>query len=125
MGLGILLHEQGRLPQAREHYDAALAVAREVEDRRGEAIALSRLGLLLVDLGQREEARAHYDFALVQARQGRYRRLEGVNTGGIGDLLARDGKVQEGLVSLRSGEEILREVRDREELGKLLCIRGK
>lgn len=125
LGLGILLHEQGCLPQAREHYDAALAVAREVEDRRSEAITLSRLGLLLVDLGQREEARAHYDFALVQARQGRYRRLEGVILGGIGDLLARDGKVQEGLVSLRSGEEILREVRDREELGKLLCIRGK
>jgi tetratricopeptide (TPR) repeat protein len=87
-------------------------------------MVLSQLGQLLVERGQLPEARAHYDRALEKARQGGYRRLEGAVLGGIGGVLAREGRTREALDSVRAGETILREVLGREELGKLLCVRG-
>jgi len=123
--LGILRHGQGRLSEARADYEAALVIAREVGDRRSGGIALSRLGLISVEQGKLAEARTRYELALDDARQGGYRRLEGVVLGGLGALLVKEGKLAEGLASLRAGEGLLREVDDREELAKLLCIRGE
>ena len=113
------------MKEAQENYDAALAIAREVGDRRGEGIVLSRLGLLHAEQGDPEEARRCFDLALSRAREAGYRRLEGVVLGSLGGLLARGGRVDEGLATVRAGEAILREIADREELCKLLCVRGK
>jgi predicted ATPase/class 3 adenylate cyclase len=123
--LGILRHGQARLQEARDDYDAALAIAREVGDRRGEGIVLSRLGLLHAEQGRPEEARRCFDRALSDAREAGYRRLEGVVLGGLGGLLAQSGCMDEGLARVRAGEAILREIADREELSKLLCVRGR
>jgi predicted ATPase/class 3 adenylate cyclase/Tfp pilus assembly protein PilF len=122
--LGILRHGQGRIEEAGADYEAALAISRGLSDRRGEGIALSRLGRLHCEQGRLDEAGSCYDLALAHARAAGYRRLEGVVLGGFGELLARRGRPEEGLVEIRAGEALLREIGDREELARLLCGRG-
>ena len=121
---GILWHSEGRRAEARRDYDAALALARDVNDPRSEGIALSRLGQLGFDEGRPQEARTLYELALAIARKAGYRRLEGVVLGGMAPLLLREGRASEAIASVRAGEEVLREVGDREELCKLVCVRG-
>ena len=97
---------------------ASLAIA------AARASCSSRLGQLYVEQEKLDEARACYDLALSHAREAGYRRLEGVVLGGMGGLLLRQARRDEALERVRAGEAILREVADREELSKLLCVRG-
>jgi ATP/maltotriose-dependent transcriptional regulator MalT len=43
----------------------------------------------------------------------------------MGSLLMREGRAEEAIASVRTAEAILREIADREELCKLLCVRGR
>jgi len=121
----VLHHDHGRSDEAGTEYSAALAIAREVGDRRGEGIALSKLGGLHAQ-GQRPlEAGRLYEEALVLARERGDRRIEGVALSGLADLRLRTGCVGEAIEILRGAEALLRELSDRQALAPLLCIRGR
>lgn len=60
---------QGDYGRATEYYAQALAIARELGERRSESIALGNLGLVALGRQDYERAREHYTQALVMARQ--------------------------------------------------------
>jgi predicted ATPase/tetratricopeptide (TPR) repeat protein len=72
-----LLRATGRLADAREDLEGALALARRAADRVLEARALANLGTLAVDVGELDEARRRYDEALALLRAAGDRRIEG------------------------------------------------
>jgi tetratricopeptide (TPR) repeat protein len=120
-----LHRNQGQLPEAQKHFETALAIARDVGDRRVEGAILYNLGLVHQELGAIAEARRHYEAALANAREVHYPTAQGVVFGSLGDILAKEGRFEEARELLKSGECTLREAGDRFELAKLLCIRGR
>ena len=97
--------EKGRLAEAREHYERAGALSREIGFRLGEAIATANLGNLFMNLGRYAEAVEHcrraidlgdrylpqkpenkYRGTVPLGRQGLDSRLRGNDESGEGDL---------------------------------------
>jgi len=64
-GLGFAYLRQGDHEPAESHFDAALAIFREIEDRQGEANALTNLGTTRLRQARHDEALARHE----QARQ--------------------------------------------------------
>jgi SagB-type dehydrogenase family enzyme len=64
--LGDALRGLGRYDQAERAYRAALAIAKEVRDRRAEGIEQGRLGALALARGEHDEALTRYHAALSQ-----------------------------------------------------------
>ncbi len=92
---GWLLHMAGRHTEALEHYEQALAIAREVGDRRGEGITLGNLAPLHRAQGRLPEATEHYKRALAIAREVGDRRSEGVTLGNLFWLGYEQGRIPE------------------------------
>jgi tetratricopeptide (TPR) repeat protein len=72
--------------RAIEHYQQALAISREIGDRRGEGNRLGNLGLAYADLGQVERAIEHYQQALTISREIGDRRAEAFRCWNLGLL---------------------------------------
>ncbi len=105
-------------------YQAALAIAREVGNRRREGVVLGFLGALEREQGRLDEARDHYDQALAIHRAVGNRRYEGAVLAHLGDLLAQCGQRDQARALLAVGEAHLRELGENLELAALLCVRG-
>ena len=84
--LGNLHSDQGRVDQARECFEASLAIFRELGDRRGESSALNNLGNLHCDQGRMDETLECYEAALAIYRELGDRQGEGVLLGNLGQL---------------------------------------
>jgi predicted ATPase/DNA-binding winged helix-turn-helix (wHTH) protein len=59
----------GRSSEARQYLEQSVAIARDLGDRAGEALALQPLGVTCVVLGDIAAARAHLESALAMARE--------------------------------------------------------
>jgi tetratricopeptide (TPR) repeat protein len=103
---------------------AALAIAREVGNRRDEGSLLGQLGRLEHEQGRLDRARAAYDEALAIHRALGNRRYEGVVLASLGDLLVAQGRRDEARVLLADGEVLLRGLGEKLDLATLLCVRG-
>ena len=123
--IGVACRDQGRVDEARAHLEAALAIHREVGNRRDEGFVLGHLGLLHSTQGRWEDARLNLEAALCAHREVGNRRHEAAVIGGLADLQVRQGQIDEAMVMLGQGEAILRQVGDLMELANLLCIRGR
>ena len=123
--LGILHQQQGRMEEARSHYDQALAIHREVGNRRFEGLELGNLGNLHREQRRFQEAHAHYEQALAILREVGQRRFEGIVLRDLSDLFVQQGRINEARETLRAGEALQGEVDDRLEIAKLRCIRGR
>ena len=77
-------------------YEQALAIAREIGDRRGEGADLGNLGLAYADLGEPRKAIEFYEQALAIAREIGDRRGEGAWPGQPGHCLRRPGRAPQG-----------------------------
>ena len=86
--------EQGRMEGA-AHYEAALAIAREVGNRRAEGSVLGNLGVLHSEQGRMEEARAHYEQALSPFIREVGNRARGHRPRQPGHLYHEQGQVEE------------------------------
>src|SRR6185436_16031802 len=75
---GVTPQSAGRSDQGRAHVEAALALARDLGNRRLEGGVLNTLGLLHREQGRMDEARAYYDAALPVVREVGDRRVEGI-----------------------------------------------
>jgi tetratricopeptide (TPR) repeat protein len=118
--LAAALREVGRMDDACTHLDAALALAREVGDRRNECRALTRLGHVHRQQGRIDQARAQYDAALRVARAIGDRELEGNACNGLGVLLREQGAMDEARAQFDVALAVMREVGDsRDESGVL------
>ena len=86
--LGILHYSLGEARRAIEYYEQALAIAREIGDRRGEGAHLGNLGLAYAALGEVRRAIEYHEQALSVAREIGDRRMEGNHLANLG-LLAK------------------------------------
>ena len=101
--LGRLHAVQGRLAEARAHYEAALDIHRELGNRRYEAIVLNNFGLMHYNQGRMEKARAHCEAALDIHRELGNRRSEGIVLNNLGTHAPRTRAGMENARSLRGG----------------------
>ena len=123
--LGNLCRAMGQMEAAREHLESALAIYREVGNRLAEGVAIGDLGVLHSEQGCSDEARACYELALAIHREGGNRRFEGIILGRLARLFYDQGRTEEAGDTLEKSEAILRQVDDRLELARLLCLRGE
>src|SRR5579885_1581257 len=111
--LGMLEQYLGKLNEARSHYNTALPLYREVQDRLGEANTLKSLGDLERHLGRLDEARSHYNTALLFYREERDRLGEANTLKSLGDLERHLGKLDEARSHYNTALLLYREVQDR------------
>jgi tetratricopeptide (TPR) repeat protein len=92
---GVLHYRLAEYAEAMEEYTKSRAVARELGDRRGEAVAAGNQGLTLMALGRFDEARAEFEGSLEIAREIGAIRIEANTTGNLGNLLSVQGREAE------------------------------
>ena len=107
---------------AREYFEQALAIHREIGNRRVEGIMLGNLGDLLLCAGQESLAQSHFEQAIVICDE-LFPVAAGSFRGGLALLVSAQGDFDQARRLLARGEEQLRG-KYRLELGKLLCKRG-
>ena len=77
--MGMIYADLGEARKAIEYYEQALAIAREIGDRRGEGASLGNLGRAYADLGDARKAIEYYEQALAIAREIGDKRDEGTH----------------------------------------------
>jgi tetratricopeptide (TPR) repeat protein len=82
--LGTCYAQLGQISIARDHYQQALAIYREIGNREGEAIQLGNLGLCDAMLGQISTAQDHHQQALAIHREIGNRKGEATVLGNLG-----------------------------------------
>jgi tetratricopeptide (TPR) repeat protein len=97
MELGTIYSLLSEVRKAIEHYEQALAIAREIGDRRGECNALGNLGNASKDLGDARKAIEYYEQALAIAREIGDKRNEGVWLGNLGNAYAALGDARKAI----------------------------
>ena len=90
--LGAQLRREGDREQAAEKHRAALAIVRELGDRRAEALTLNNLGLALVHTGSVALAVQHFEQALVLLRALGDEEHEGQVIANLGFVRRRQGR---------------------------------
>ncbi len=118
--LASALWRAGRMEDARQYYEEALALHREVGDRlgegaalgnrRAEGIVLNSLANLYKNRGRMDEARRLYEEALALHREGGDRLDEGAVLGNLGILHFNQGRMEEAQRHYEQALAIYREV---------------
>jgi tetratricopeptide (TPR) repeat protein len=86
----------GRIQDARDQFDRAVAIARELDNFVGERVFLSSLGLAQYYLGNYSVALSHYSRALTLSQEAADRRTEGRIVGAYRGRLRESESVQPG-----------------------------
>ena len=118
--LGLAYSRLGQIKRAIEYYKGALAISREIGDRRGEGNRLGNLGNAYRNLGQIKRAIEYYEGALVIARETGNRRNEGNGIGNIGNAYCVLGQVEKAIGYYEDTLAISREIGDRGKEGTSL-----
>ena len=101
------------MQRAIEYYEQALAISREIGDRRGEGNDLGNLGTAHHGLGEVRRAIEYYEQALTVAREIGHRRNEGTWLGNLGSAYAGLGEVRRAIGTFEQALEIARGIGDR------------
>ena len=117
---GSALASSGRDAEAYVQFEASLARAREVVDRRCECRVLIRLGFLDAHAARLESAHAHFEAARVIAREIDDRTLESNAHNGLGSLDQSLGRTGEARAHFEAALALAREAGDRHMEGSLL-----
>jgi tetratricopeptide (TPR) repeat protein len=96
--------------RAIEYCKQALAISREIGDRRSEGNHLGNLGVAYRDLGQVERAIEHYQQALAISREIGDRRGEGNHLGNLGLAYHALGQVERAIEYAEAALRILEEI---------------
>jgi tetratricopeptide (TPR) repeat protein len=105
--LGAQLRRQGDHAQAAEQHRGALAIVRELGDRRAEALTLNNLALALVHTGSVSVAVEHFEQALVVFRELGDEEHEGQVIANVGVVRRRQGRDDDAKSLLREALEKL------------------
>jgi len=117
---GRALKRTGKVPEAHVKFEASLAGAREVEDRRSECRALVDLGGLDIEEGRFESARAYLEPALAIADELQDRMIQSDAYNNFGYLESCMGRPDRALARMEAALAMAREVGDRHREGMLL-----
>ena len=110
----------GQYSQALENHQQALAIAKEVGDRLGKAVAFISSGAIYQNLGQYSQALSQYQQALEVTKAIGDRTEEGRILSDIGNVLSRLRQYPQALDYYRRGLAIAQEVDDRKAEGRIL-----
>ena len=102
--LGEALSNTGQYSEARQAYEAALAIAGDLHDLRGQALAQGQLGDLSLMEGQLSDAHLRYRAALALFQQIREPSLEAASWHQLGQVLHKQRKWEEAERSLSGGD---------------------
>jgi predicted ATPase/class 3 adenylate cyclase/Tfp pilus assembly protein PilF len=120
----LALWRVGHMEEAGTGLAQALALYRELRDRRREGSVLGSLGIVHHEQGRMEEARGHYEDALAVSREVGDRRAEGSILGNLGNLDSDQGLMEEARAHYLLALDIHREVGDRGAEGTVLSNLG-
>ena len=123
--LGHSYAKLGQTQKAIEHYQQALAIARETGNRGDEGAWLGRLGGSYATLGQTQKAIEYYQQALAIARETGERGSEGSWLGNLGGSYATLGQTQKAIEHYQQALAIIRETGERGSEGVLLGNLGE
>jgi tetratricopeptide (TPR) repeat protein len=112
MRLGHVLRQRGDFAGAQANYERALAIMRQVDDRREEGIALSGLGDVLYCRRDLAGAEVNYKQSLTISQQVGTRQEEGVALFKLGQIAAVNGAHADAEEYYRQGLAVVREVHD-------------
>jgi predicted ATPase/tetratricopeptide (TPR) repeat protein len=122
--LGQVERGAGQIQEARTHYEAALAINRELGNRESEGAILGSLGNLYAGQGQGEVARSHYEAALAIHRKVGNRHQEGMTLAHLGTLHNLMGQAEEAQSHHEAALVIHREMGNRRVEGVILGYLG-
>lgn len=108
--------------QARQHYEEALPLYREVGDQRGEANCIQGLGDIALWRSDHDQARQLYDKALLLYREVGDVRGEANRIQGLGEIALRRSDHDKARQLYNNALQLYRQVED--ILGEANCIRG-
>ncbi len=91
--LGAAYADLGDVRRAIGYYEQAVAIAREIGDRRGEGIAIGNLGSAYKEINEVRRAIGYYEQGVVIAREIGDRRIEGAFLGNLGTAYTALGDV--------------------------------
>ncbi|HFD40778.1 MAG TPA: tetratricopeptide repeat protein [Anaerolineae bacterium] len=118
--LGLAYHHLGDARRAIEFYQQALAIGREIGDRRSEGAWLGNLGLAYAALGGARRAIEYYEQALAIHREIGDRRGKGNDLGNLGNAYLSLGDARRAIEFYRQALVISREIGDRS--GEGYCL---
>ena len=111
--LGNVASMQGDYPEARSRAEGALAIARDLGDRRSEGQWVGMLGFVSIRQGDYSEARSRFEEALTIARDLGDRRNEGLWVGNLGTVADIQGDYPEARSRFEEALTIVRDIGDR------------
>ncbi len=110
---GVQQNESSQYQEARQSWEAALELFRELGDRTGESAALSKIGVAYIHQGQYDQALDYHQQALTIAREIGDRAEEAIALNGIGWVKVRRGEYAQALEHYQQALAIAREVGER------------
>ncbi|MCX9076293.1 MAG: tetratricopeptide repeat protein, partial [Candidatus Methanoperedens sp.] len=118
--LGSAFYRLGQVEKAIQYYEKALAIDKEIGDRRGEGNALGNLGLAYDALGQVEKAIQYYEKTLPIDKEIGDRRGEGTTLGNLGNAFYSLGQIEKAIQYYEKALDIAQEIEDRKGEGNAL-----
>ena len=127
--IGNCFFHQGNLDQALGHYKESLDLAREINDKEGEATNLGNIGLIYQARGELEKALKYHEEALRVSKEIGYKEGEAANLGNIGLIYQTRGELDKALKYHEEALKIYREMGNKEgeaqDLGNIGLIYAK
>jgi tetratricopeptide (TPR) repeat protein len=102
-GMGAVLWKLGQLEAATDRYGRALAIRRELGDKKGASTVLSNLGLVEIASGRVTSAIGRFTEALAVNRDLEYRFGEALCLTNLGYAYEASGRMQEALAAYEEG----------------------
>ncbi|MBZ5553999.1 MAG: tetratricopeptide repeat protein [Acidobacteriia bacterium] len=109
--LGALYLDQGDPAKAREYFDRALQVRREIGDKRGEAETLMYLGMLEFQAKHFEAAARHFDGAISTAKAIGHPETLWRAEWGKARVLQEQDKKTDAITALKDSVDVIEEIR--------------
>jgi predicted ATPase/DNA-binding SARP family transcriptional activator/TolA-binding protein len=119
-GAGALAEAQGDLAAAAVHHQAALALRRELGDRRGEARSLADFGIIADKLGKPEQAKQLLMEALQIAREEEDVPRVAACLANLGFVALDQGELDAAAVAFRDSLALFRDLGDRRNVSYVL-----
>ena len=123
LNLGVIANIQGMLDVARRHYSQSLALCREADDDRGEALALHNIGMLCADMQEWEEADEAFRDALTLLEAQGNRQMIALLLQNRSEVSIGRGRPQEAIAQCDLAIATFAEIGD--ELGRGEALRWK
>jgi tetratricopeptide (TPR) repeat protein len=115
--LGLAYSTLGQFDKAIKHYQQALLIARESNDKQGEGSSLGNLGLVYSTLGQFNKAIEQYQQALLIAREINDKQSEGIHLGNLGIAYSTLSQFDKAIEQYQQALLIAREINDKQSEG--------